>query len=392
MASRRASFSQRLRNGLQVRWQRLATRQQIPEFQRRVKEIAAAHLRANAIVLFPPGLGWRTHLFQRPQQLALALAKSGALVFYQEPELSGEPPGLQPLRDSLYLCRVPVQTFQVLTQPLVSCMTWNRKYLHGLPPHRLHYDFVDDLAAFDGNPTRLRANHHWLLKTADLVTATAERLHAQVFNRRPDALLLPNGVDYDHFSRSRAVPAPTPPADLAPLVVQGKPIIGYYGALSRWFDFDLLAQVAAYRPNYAFVLIGPDFDGSLHPSGVLQKPNVHWLGRKEYSQLPTYLAHFTAAVIPFKLEALTHATSPLKLFEYMAGGKPVVATPMAESTRFPGVLTAASPTEFAEQLDVAVVLRQDPQYLALIDQIAQENTWTARAESLLAQFSDGSRG
>ena len=374
-----------------VRWRRMAARQQIPEFQQAVKEIAAAHPRVKETVLFPPGLGWRTHLFQRPQQLAQALAKSGALVFYLEPELSDEPAGLHLLQDNLYLCRVPVPTFQVLNNPLVSCMTWNRKYLQGLPPHRLHYDFVDDLAAFDGNPTRLRANHHWLLKNAALVTATAKRLHAEIIDHRPDALLLPNGVDYAHFSRSREAPPPTPPSDFAPLVVQGRPIIGYYGALSRWFDFDLLAQVAAYRPNYSFVLIGPDFDDSLHPSGVLQKPNIHWLGRKEYAQLPTYLAHFTAAIIPFKLEALTHATSPLKLFEYMAGGRPVVATPMAESARFPGVQTAASPVEFAEQLDVAVLLRQDPGYLALIDQIAQENTWTARADTLLAQFQAGNR-
>ena len=120
-------------------------------------------------------------------------------------------------------------------------------------------------------------------------------------------------------------------------------------------------------------------------------PNVHWLGRKKYIQLPTYLAHFTAAIIPFKLEELTHATSPLKLFEYMAGGKPVVATPMAESTRFPGVLTAAVPVEFAEQLDVAIMLRQDSEYLALIDGIARENTWKARADTLLAQIATQKR-
>ncbi len=366
-----------------IRWRRLASRQQIPSYQQTLQEIIADHPHAIDTVIFPPGLGWRTHLFQRPQQLALALSRSGALVFYLEPELSAEKPGLQPIGKNLYLCQVPNKTFQILKNPLVSCMTWNRKYLNGLPQHRLHYDFVDDITAFDGNPTRLTANHHWLLKKAHLVTATAERLHEQVVSHRSEALLLPNGVDYEHFSKSRQGAAPTPPADLTPLVVQNKPIIGYYGAISRWFDFDLLAEVAESRPGYSFVLIGPDFDGSLHPSDILQRPNIHWLGRKEYIQLPTYLTHFDVAIIPFKLEALTHTTSPLKLFEYMAGGKPVVATPMAESTRFSGVLTAATPADFAERLDEGLSLAQDQDYLAQIDQVARENTWETRAQTLL---------
>jgi glycosyltransferase involved in cell wall biosynthesis len=380
---RRYVLPKRYQDALQIRWRRLSARRKIPQYQLDLQEILKQHRKSGEIIIFPPGLGWRTHLFQRPQQLALALAAQGALVFYLEPELSNEPEGIHPLAERLYLCRVPVKTFQILEQPLVYVLTWNRKYADFLPDARLIYDFVDDLSAFDGPAARLKADHNWLLKQARLVSVTAEQLQAQVFAQRPDALLCPNGVDYDHFTRSRQTPKPTPPADLAALAVQASPIIGYYGALARWFDFNLLTKVSRQRPGYAFVLIGPDFDGSLSSSGLLQEPNVHWLGQKTYDQLPTYLAHFAVAVIPFLLAELTHAISPLKLFEYMAGGKPVVTTPLQESARYPGVLTAEGPGAFAARLDEALELSVDPAYLTQIEQVARANTWEVRAQQIL---------
>ncbi len=380
---KRAARLTRYRDALHVRWRRLRARRQIPQFRLALQEIIRHNPNPREIIIFPPGLGWRTHLFQRPQQLALALAREGALIFYLEPELSSEPEGMVLLSERLYLCRVPVETFQILEAPLVYVLTWNRKFVEPLPDARLIYDFVDDLSAFDGPAARLQDDHDWLLKHARLVSATAERLRDQVLSVRPDVLLCPNGVDYDHFTRSRQTPKPTPPADLAALTVQANPIIGYYGALARWFDFNLLAEVARQRPGYAFILIGPDFDGSLARSRLLQAPNVHWLGQKTYEQLPTYLAHFAVAIIPFLRDELTDAISPLKLFEYMAGGKPVLTTPLQESARYPGVLTAGGPEAFVAGLDEALALSQDPAYLAQLDQVARANTWEMRARQIL---------
>ncbi len=214
------------------------------------------------------------------------------------------------------------------------------------------------------------------------MVATAQRLYDQVHPLRPDALLCPNGVDYDHIIRGRQ-PASPPPADIDPILEQGKPIVGYYGALARWFDYELLLNLAGLRPDLAFVLVGPDYDNTLEPSGLLEYPNVHWLGVKPYEQIPHYLQFFDVATIPFQLNEITHSTSPLKLFEYMAGGKPVVITAMHESMRYPGVLVAHGVADFSEKIDQALALKTEAGYLRQIDRVARENTWDARARQIL---------
>jgi glycosyltransferase involved in cell wall biosynthesis len=113
---------------------------------------------------------------------------------------------------------------------------------------------------------------------------------------------------------------------------------------------------------------------------------VHWLGRKPYADLAAYLRWFDVATIPFKLENLTHAISPVKLFEYFAGGKLVVATPMDETCQYPDVLLAEGANDFASKLDEALKLKDDPTMLELIDRVARQNTWEVRARALLDQL------
>ncbi len=222
------------------------------------------------------------------------------------------------------------------------------------------------------------------MNEAEIIAITAQQLQSGLQERRPDAFLCPNGVDYDYFAIARSKAATPPPEDLRPVLSQGRPVIGYYGALARWFDYALVDRLVDLRKEYAFVFIGPDYDGSLRSQKMLQHSNVHWLGVKAYADLPAYLRHFDVATIPFVVNEITHATSPLKLFEYMAGGKPVVITPMHESMRYPGVLVGGSAEEFAMRLDEALVLRSDPEYLQMIDEVARSNTWDSRADQILA--------
>jgi len=118
-------------------------------------------------------------------------------------------------------------------------------------------------------------------------------------------------------------------------------------------------------------------------SGIQNVKNVHWLGVRSHTQLPQYLKYFDVATIPFKLNKITHSTSPVKLFEYMAGGKPVVTTAMHESSRCEGVIVTESPEDFVRKLDEALQRRTDPVYLDLIDRLARENTWDVRAQQIL---------
>lgn len=168
------------------------------------------------------------------------------------------------------------------------------------------------------------------------------------------------------------------------MVKTGQPIIGYYGALARWFDYDLVRQAAQMHPDWNFVLIGPDHDDTLKQSNILSISNVHWLGSRDYSQLPGYLRHFSVATIPFLVNNITIATSPIKLFEYMAAGKPIVTSDMPECRKYPGVFVAHDVMEFVEQLENALALCNEDGYLQQLYKTAQENTWEVRVNQIIA--------
>ena len=334
------------------------------------------------LIVFPPSLDWDTQLFQRPQHLALALARQGALVIYIQPRVRPELPEMEWKQEGMLLGNFPVEALAGLSQPLIYLLTWNRKFAHVFDRPRLIYDYVDDINVFEGDPQELLQEHRQLVASAELVLATALNLYQETQAIRPDVLLCPNGVEYERFAALCAQPAMQPPADLDVILRRGFPVVGYYGALAQWFDYDLVGDLARARPDLSIVLIGPDYDGTL-PPGLLRLPNLDWLGVKAYTELPAYLNFFDVATIPFKLNAITHATSPLKLFEYMAACKPTIITPMQESQRYPGVIVAANADEFSAAVDRALVDRHDPQYLATLQQVAQENTWDARARQII---------
>ena len=338
------------------------------------------------VVVFAPSIGWDIALFQRPQQMARALAREGALVFYAEPEHSLRPGGFLELEERLYLAHVPVQAFHVLDKPFVFVLCWNREHLSAFRSPRILYDYIDHLSVFPGDLARLKENHAALLQEAALVLATARSLHREVLVLRPDSLLSPNAADYEHFQTARDRSHISPPKDLLPILESGSPIVGYFGALAQWFDFDLLKNAAAQRPSLFFLLIGPDYDGSLAKHTLFRLPNVRWLGPRPYSEIPRYLRHFDVAMIPFRLNKITHATSPLKLFEYLAGHVPCVITPMEEAMGYDTVLVGKDPNDFAQQIDRALRLRSDPVFLARLDKVAKDNTWKRRAREVLSSL------
>jgi glycosyltransferase involved in cell wall biosynthesis len=116
---------------------------------------------------------------------------------------------------------------------------------------------------------------------------------------------------------------------------------------------------------------------------VTALPNAFYLGKKAYGELPAYLAHFDVATIPFVLNPVTHACSPVKLFEYMAAGKPVVATRMREILKYKSVRFAGTATEFVAEIEAALKLRENEDHRALLRAEAEANTWRARAETLV---------
>jgi hypothetical protein len=333
--------------------------------------------RSRGAVIFLPSIPWSVSLFQRPHHLARAFARRGYVAIFATLALDDDVYGFQEIEPDLFLFRGPQSVLHGIPSPVLWTMPYNHHEALSFPrPATVIYDWIDDLAIFtDFDGHLVRRNHERALREADVVTSVARTLHARAMAGRPDAVYLPNGVDEAHFTA--AAPDPDDPV-LARLRGEGKPIAGYYGALARWFDYELLEQTARRRPDWNFLLIGPDYDGSLPRAPLLGCPNVVWLGPRPYLVLPAYLRAFDVATIPFRLDPITVATSPLKLYEYFAGGRPVVTTPLPECVAHPEVHVVETAEQFAAVLDVARREGEDPAARDRLRAVSAANSWRER--------------
>ena len=197
-------------------------------------------------------------------------------------------------------------------------------FIDRLQPDLVVYDVMDDLTAFAFAPPQLRAQEQELFARADLVFAGGPSLYEARKSRHPDIHLFPSGVEAEHFARALDADLPLPP-DVRDL---GRPIIGYFGVLDERLDLDLLAGAAAARPEWAWVLIGPVL--KIEERSLPRRPNLHYLGRRDYADLPAYLKAFDVAMLPFARNEATRSISPTKTLEYMAAHRPIVSTPIAD--------------------------------------------------------------
>ena len=334
-------------------------------------------------IVFAPSVGWSPVAVQRPHHIARALAARGCTVVFDCTGADGGTAGLQQLEPGLFLYSGAPTRLTGLPRLVLWTFPYNYDYRdHFADSLAVVYDWIDDLSVFPGEPARLALLHERALREATHVFCVAESLRERVAKQRPDAIHLPNAVEYERF---RIAPDPNPArADpgLSSAIASGRPIAGFYGSFAQWFDFELLEQVIARRPDWEFVLIGPDLHAGPRLAALAEGPNVHWLGPRDYRLLAGYLHLFDAALIPFRVDAVSAATSPLKLFEYLAAGKPVVSTPMPECERAPGVRVAATPAEFAAALDETRG-PPGPEYRKNSQDFAARNTWDARVELVL---------
>ena len=355
-------------------------------YERELDEILDTHKDAAGIVIYPPTIGWAAQLFQRPQQMARAFARMGYLTFFGVdwggPE---EVRGFRYADDRLCLTGLPPNLLPILERvpnPLMISYVYNyefRKYLSNPTTIFEHIDHLDVFAS-SFSMDQLGSWFDEAARDAEVVAASARDLQVELLPTRPDTILCPNGVTFEHFAGYR--PGPVPP-DLERIVNRGRPIVGYYGAIAEWVDYDLLDFAAERLGDYSFVFIGPNYDKTMDEAAVFQRENVWWLGPKSYDVLPGYLHHFSVATIPFKVNDVTHSVSPLKLFEYMAGGKPVVTTAMRESQHYDNVLVAHDPEEWVKLIVDGAALDRDPSFVASLQRTARANTWDQRVGTLI---------
>jgi glycosyltransferase involved in cell wall biosynthesis len=188
------------------------------------------------------------------------------------------------------------------------------------------YDCMDELSAFRNPPPDLGRFEERLFERADLVFTGGYSLFEAKRRRHPQVFAFPSSVDAAHFGAARR--PRRDPEDQAPI---GHPRIGFFGVIDERMDLDLVARTAEAMPDCRFVMLGPVV--KIDPGVLPQAPNLHWLGRKDYAELPGYLANWSAGWMPFALNEATRFISPTKTPEFLAAGLQVTATAVADVVR-----------------------------------------------------------
>jgi glycosyltransferase involved in cell wall biosynthesis len=266
-----------------------------------------------------------------------------------------------------------------LASPILWCTLPHVAKLVGqLGARPIIYHCIDDYASLPGvDAVAVRSMDESLSRLADLVVAASRPVFEAKQALNPSTLLLPHGVDFDHFARARSEPLPMP-RELAGL---RPPFVGFFGLIEHWIDLDLVGWLAAELPHVTFIMIGRVAVGD---EKVPNRPNLLFLGPRPYEDLPAYGAHFDAAIIPYKLTAQVIAANPLKLREYLAMGLPAVSVSTPEIDQFADVVSVTASREaFREALVQALACGRDEAAVARRMARARTATWRARVDQLL---------
>lgn len=341
--------------------------------------------------------------FQRSQHICSQFAKNGSRVFYINPVFLGKnnKPQWNLIQDgifdsklaserplNIYKDKIDQSSLNIMTSSLdtlaremaivdaiclVQLPFWFplAKKIKELFGWKIIYDCMDEHSGFSTNNDSMLREEDLLINEADLIMTTSRILDEKIRKKGRLPVLIPNAADFDYFSKL------IPNDSLKHL---NKPIIGYYGAISDWFDNELVEYLAEKRRDWEFVLIGHTFGSDI--SKLKKMSNVHFLGEKPYVELTKYLYWFDVCIIPFKLNRLTEATNPVKFFEYISSGKKVVSVQLPELAPYSEFLYMAKGNkEFLEKIEGALG-ENDSELIHERMKIAKENTWEKRYEDI----------
>lgn len=347
------------------------------------------------VILSLSFIDWNVPLYQRPQHIAMELAKQGFLYFYHTRNYYDYLNGYEHIGNNMYL----TNRFDELLDKIDS----KERYIHLYSTNmyeedderiklalkkgfKIIYEYIDEISEkISGQkiPKFVLNRHERLLRDEEnvIVIATATKLYNDVAKyRKKNFKLVTNGVVYEHFNNIKKIV----PKEMKVVVNEKKPIIGYYGALASWFDYKLIKEVAKLRKDWNIVFIGWDYDGSLGKSGLRNIENIHIIPSVPYEILPTYAQWFDVCTIPFVINEVTESTSPVKLFEYMALGKPIVTTAMPECKKYKSVIIAENNAiKFVESIEEGIKDKENKEYLKVLKEEALENTWEKKGNILV---------
>lgn len=285
-------------------------------------------------------------VYQRPQHLLTRFSKVTKVFFIEEPFFDSENPHytIQEKGKNLYVIhphlphgldeqQIVEANKNLLNQfisdkPLDDVAFWYYtpmalSFSSHLHPALILFDCMDELSAFKFAPPQLRELERQLLEKSDIVFTGGHSLYQAKKNQHHNIHPFPSSIDKEHFGKSRNQKVSLPDHDHIP-----SPRLGFYGVIDERFDIKLIEEVANLRPDWQIVLIGPVV--KIDESTLPRNKNIHYLGGKNYNELPHYLSNWDVALIPFELNESTRFISPTKTPEYLAAGIPVISTSITD--------------------------------------------------------------
>ncbi|MDO5569391.1 MAG: glycosyltransferase [bacterium] len=343
--------------------------------------------------------GWNVVLFQRPQHIAKNLSNIGNLYFYEATE-NDKVNSIKGIGENLYLVNYRNHKFvkelekyiqlsnlpkfiHIYSTEIYMSLTTLKKYVS--TGYKVLYEYIDDISpaisVTKTIPKNILDKHDYCLRDEKncYVVVTADNLMEDVKKYRKSKIAFAcNGVDINHFQNLNNKEVELNEV-MRKALSRKKKIIGYYGALASWFDYELIKYVVK-KTNCIVVLIGIKYDEELEKHNIDKEKNIYMIGAVNYDELPYYAKEFDVCTIPFLINDITEATSPLKLFEYMALQKPIVTTAMKECKKYESVLIANNKEEYVDMIYKALKLSDNEKYKKLLIKNANDNTWLQKAQ------------
>jgi glycosyltransferase involved in cell wall biosynthesis len=335
-------------------------------------------------------------VYQRPQHLLSRFANHGRVYFFEEPIYDGEqdtyalttPSGagltvVVPHLGSEFGRERTAERLATIVDDLIrdeqitSYALWYYSpmalvFSSHLNPELIIYDCMDELSGFKFAPPELRELEQALFKKADLVFTGGHHLYQAKKHQHKSIHPFPSSIDKEHFVTARNIARE--PADQKNIP---HPRLGFYGVLDERLDIELVDRIASARPDWQIVLIGPVV--KIDPASLPRRNNIHYLGGKDYKDLPSYLAGWDVAIMPFALNESTRFISPTKTPEYLCGGKPVVSTAITDVVNDYGktglVHIAHNADEFIEAVEKIFKNKNYNDWLARVDNLLAGNSW-----------------
>jgi glycosyltransferase involved in cell wall biosynthesis len=281
-------------------------------------------------------------VYQRPQHILSRLAKSYNILFVEEPfqpnsenentsSIHQVLPNLSVFNTHAYNIDATLNLLKekLGNQTIKIAWFYSPAFVNALNIFsfdKVVFDCMDELTLFKNAPQSLIEQEKKLLSKSDIVFTGGKSLYSSKKEHHHNVYCFPSSVDRRHFEKAQnGIRVPEEMDSFTGIVV------GYYGVVDERIDYDLLEKTAQMNPTVDFVLIGPF--AKVNPENLPSLPNIHFLGMRNYEELPNYLKRFDIAMMPFAMNDATKFISPTKTLEYMAGGKSIISTPVYDVVR-----------------------------------------------------------